>query len=134
MTKRQINLEFQVKSTDPHRSTSKAVTEIPALRVDLEAAVSHRLPGAKVRIRRAEGIPGIAELQHILLQIDWNAVEKGAEEAISGFLTTQFLTLLKNRIKLLQAKKVAGPAKRPLRKVSSTATKKSPARPKKKGK
>lgn len=127
MTKRQINLEFQVKSTDPHRSTSKAVAEIRGLGADMEAAVSNRLPGAKVRIRRAEGIPGVAELQHVLLQIDWNAVQKGAETAISGFLTTQFLTLLKNRIKLLQTKKVTGPAKRP-------ATKKNPARRKKKGK
>jgi hypothetical protein len=49
MTKRQINLEFQVKSTDPHRSTSKAVAAIRGLQADLEAAVSDRLPGAKVR-------------------------------------------------------------------------------------
>lgn len=125
--KQQISLEFQVKSTDPHRSTSKTIPEIRALSSDLQAAVSERLPGAKVRIRRVEGLPLLPELQHILLQVDWDAVRKGAESAASAFLTTEFLKTLKRRIHLLQAKRVAAPAK------IAAAAKKSPAAKKKTG-
>jgi hypothetical protein len=123
MARREINLEFQVQSTDPQRSSSKAVTEILKLSPELEAAISDRLPGATVRIRRAEGVPGLPELQHILLQIDWDAVRKGAEGAASGFVVTQFLNLLKTRIKLLYAKKVSAPAKAPATKKGSAAKK-----------
>ena len=135
MAKHQVNLEFQIKSTDPHRSTSKAVAEIRAVSAEFQAAIAERVSGAKVRIRRGEGIPGLPELQQILLQVDWEAVRKGAEGAISGFLTTEFLNFVKNRIKLLQAKKVsAAPKAAPAKKPAAASKKKPAAAPRKKRK
>jgi len=122
MAKQRVSLEFQIKSTDPHRSTAKAVTEIRALSAEFQTTVTERLPGAKVQIRRAEGIPVLPELQNILLNVDWDVVRKGAESAVSAFLTTQFLNFLKNKIKGLQARKASAAAAK-----SAGAAKKKPA-------
>jgi hypothetical protein len=102
-----ITVEFEIKSLDPTRSTSNAVLEVQNLEADLQSVVAKSFPTSNVRIRRAEGIPGLPELQHILLHIDWEAVAKGVEISIASFATTEFLTLIKNRVKNLSARQVS---------------------------
>jgi hypothetical protein len=109
-TGERMRLEFEIQSLDPTRSTSQAVPEVAALAAELQSALQARFPGAKVRIERAEGLPLIPEIQHILLHIDWDVVRKAIETTAATFATTEFLTLVKTRLKNLSAKKVSAPA------------------------
>ena|ERR1700675_2324205 len=108
--KKQTVVEFEIKSLDSTRPISQAVVEVRNLTEDLQVVVSRRFPSSVVRIRRGEGTPIVSGLEHILVYVDWDVVKKGVETAVAGFVTQQFLILVKNRIKNLIAKKV-GPGK-----------------------
>lgn len=99
-------LEFEIRSLDPTRSVSKVVPDITRLSSEMESALGEKVQGVKVRIRRAEGVPGFPELQHILVHIDWDVLRKAAEGAVASFATTQFLTLIRNQIKNLGVRQV----------------------------
>jgi len=99
-------LRFEIKSIDPGRTTVNAVPEIERLSSELQAAVDGEFPGARLRIRRAEGIPVLRELQELILQIDWHAVTTGAETALGSFVATEFLKLVKSKIRNVFAKQI----------------------------
>lgn len=99
-------VEFEIKSLDPTRSASKAVLEVQRLQAELQSVVAKKFPKSNVRISRGEGLPGIPELQHILLHIDWDVVIKAVETAIATFATTELLKLMKKRIKNVAVEKV----------------------------
>jgi hypothetical protein len=116
VTKRSsIKLTFQIKSLDKTRSTSSTVSEVKEISKSLEYALGKKFPAAKVRISRGEGIPGVPELQYILLHIDWELMRKSAEGALVTFATTQFLTLITTRVKNLLVKRVDQKKKHPER-------------------
>ena len=102
-----IVLKFEIKSLDPSHPTIESVPAAEALASDLEGIVSVRFPGAKVTIRRAEGIPGLREVQELLLQVDWHAVKTGAETAAGSFAAAEFLKLIKERLRNLFVKPVS---------------------------
>jgi hypothetical protein len=101
-----VRLEFEIESLDSTRPTEEAVPDVTALAGDLQAAVANQFPGAQVRIARAEGLPLAPAIQHILVNIDWDVVKKGIEQAAASFATTQLLTLIKTKINNLSAKSV----------------------------
>lgn len=118
MAKQVKVLEFDVKSTDRDRQTIEAVRETVKLSADLQTAVEKKYPGVKVKIKRAEGIPVHELVHHVLVWIDWHAVASGAEKALSGFATTEFLKMVKKRVRNM----FAAPAPQPEPPASSSAT------------
>jgi hypothetical protein len=110
---KELTLRFEIKSLDPARPTVDAVPEIEKLSLELEAALGQLFPGISVKIRRAEGIPGLRELQELLLYVDWHAVKIGAETAIGTFATTEFLKLMKSKVRNVFAKRVPHRAAHP---------------------
>jgi hypothetical protein len=128
-----VRLEFQIESLDPSRPTTAAVRDVEALAADLQSSLRSQGWGdGTVTIARAEGLPLLPELQHILVNVDWDAVKKGIEGSVAGFATTQFLAMVRDRITNLRVRAVPTPA-------ASAATqkphrKKPPARRKPKGK
>ena len=101
-------LKFEIKSLDPSLATIESVPAAEALASDLQAIVAARYPGATVEIRRAEGIPGLREVQELLLHVDWHAVRAGAETAIGSFAATEFLKLMKAKLRNIFVKPVPG--------------------------
>lgn len=102
-----LTVKFEVRSLDPDRPIIEAVPQIEALSSELQANLATQFPGATVEIRRAQGIPGLPQLQEILLHIDWHATAHGAEEAAGAFLATQFLKLIKTKVRNVFAKQVS---------------------------
>jgi hypothetical protein len=134
---RETTLKFEIKSLDPGRPTIEAVPEAENLSSELQATIAARFPGATVQIRRAEGIPAVRELQELLLYVDWQVVKEGVETAIATFATTEFLKLVKAKLRNVFAKPVpeptppavATPTERPKRNRSTSQAKKKTSKP-----
>jgi hypothetical protein len=92
-------LKFEMKSLDPSQPTIEFVPAAEDLTSALQVIVGARFPGAMVKIRRAEGIPGAREIQELLLYVDWHAVKTGVETAVGGFAATEFLKLMKSGLR-----------------------------------
>jgi hypothetical protein len=110
---RESTLEFEIKSLDATRSVEVALPQVLALEPDLQRLVAAKFPGVKVSLRRAEGLPYLPDIQHVLLQIDWDVVRRGAEQAAATFAATEFLKLLKIGVQNLFAKKIPTSAETP---------------------
>lgn len=136
---RESTLEFEIKSLDATRSVEVALPQVLALEPDLQRLVAAKFPGARVTLRRAEGLPYLPDVQHVLLQIDWDVVRRGAEQAAATFAVTEFLKLLKSGVQNLFVKKVPAPRETPAegqkkRTKPKPASKKSKKNKKTKGK
>jgi hypothetical protein len=105
-TQPKIVLKFEIKSLDPSKPTLASVPAAEDLTSSLQTIVGARFPGATVEIRRAEGIPGLREVQELLLHVDWHAVKTGAETAVGSFAATEFLKLMKDRLRNVFVKPV----------------------------
>jgi hypothetical protein len=101
-------LKFEIKSLDPSQPTIESVPAAEDLSSALQAIVGVRFPGATVKIRRAEGLPGLREVQELLLYVDWHAVKTGMETAIGSFAATEFLKLMKDRLRNVFVNPVPG--------------------------
>lgn len=106
--KRESILKFEIKSLDPAKPTTGSVPAAEGLASELQAQLEKRYPGAAVTIRRAEGIPGVPEVQELLLHVDWHTVKTAAEGAIASFVTTEFLKLMKTKLRNVFVKRVPG--------------------------
>jgi hypothetical protein len=107
-TQPQTVVKFEIKSLDPSLATIESVPAAETLASDLQAIVAARYPGTTVEIRRAEGIPGLREIQELLLYVDWHAVKTGAETAVGSFAAMEFLKLMKDRLRNIFVKPVPG--------------------------
>ena len=127
MVKQVKVIEFEMKSTDDTRQTIEAVRKTVKLSADLQAAIEKKYPGVKVKIKRAEGLPVHELVHHLLVSIDWHAVASGSEKAVSAFATTEFLKMVKKRVRNMFAAPVAQPEP-PTSASSTAAPKKKPAK------
>jgi hypothetical protein len=125
-------IEFKVRSLDPSKTADEIVAEILELTGPLGSKVATRYKGAKVDLHRAEGVPFLPELQHILLNIDWDVIRKGAEYAISSFAVGEFLKMVKGKVRNAQVETVdEGVTKTPPKKISAGQSKPPAVKPKK---
>ncbi len=95
----ETTLKFQIKSLDSNQPIIDSVPAAEDLSLELEAELRKRYPGATVTIRRAEGIPGARELQELLVHVDWQVVKTGVESTVATFATTEFLKLMKAKLR-----------------------------------
>lgn len=95
----ETTLKFEIKSLDSSQPILDAVPVAEGLASELEAILRDRYPGATVTIRRAEGIPGARELQELLVHVDWHVVKTGVESTVASFATTEFLKLMKAKLR-----------------------------------
>jgi hypothetical protein len=127
-----LELKFEVKSLNKSRKTIEYINDAQALSGELEKALAEQLPGAKVTIRREEGIPIAPIIQHLIVNIDWHAVVSGIEKGVATFATAQVLTVLKEKLQNLSAKPIpaasVAASKGPAKKAAKTASKKTPAK------
>jgi hypothetical protein len=122
---RESTLEFEIKSLDATRSVEVALPQVLELERDLQRRVTAKFPGAKVTLCRAEGLPYLPDIQHLLVHIDWDVLQHGAEQAAAGFAATEFLKLLKRGVQNLFAKRVPAPPETP----TDSKKKRTKARP-----
>lgn len=94
-------VRLEVKSLDSTRTVADAMEEIEKLSPELQAFIEARFPGVHITVSRVEGIPFGPEIQHLMLQIDWHAVAKGAEGAAGGFVAKEALQFLKEKVRNL---------------------------------
>jgi hypothetical protein len=99
-------LKFEIKSLDSSQPTIESVPAAEGLSSALQVIVGARFPGATVKIRRAEGIPGLREVQELLLHVDWHAVKTGVETTIGSFVAKEFLKLMKAKLRNVFVKPV----------------------------
>src|ERR1700722_7387148 len=99
-------IEFKVRSLDPSKTADEIVAEILELTGPLGSKVATRYKGAKVDLHRKEGVPFLPALQHVLLNVDWHVVLKGAEYAISSFAVGEFLKMVKRKVRNAQVEPV----------------------------
>jgi hypothetical protein len=110
MSSKGTPLRFEIKSLNPQIKTVEAVPDAQKLSPELEAAIAAAYPGVTVNIRRVEGIPGVREIQELLIHVDWHAVRSAAEGAAAAFITKEFLKLMKSKLRNIFVKPVESPA------------------------
>ena len=131
-----LELKFEIKSLNKSRKTMDYIPEAKALQGELEKAIAEQYPGAKVTIRRDEGIPIAPLVQHLIVSIDWHAVMSGIEKGVATFATSQLLTMIKDKVHDLSAKPIPAapeaaskaPAKKAAKSPAKAAAKKTAAK------
>jgi len=103
-------LRFQIRSLDRDRPIIDAVPAAENLSSELQAILATRFPGVTVEIRRDEGIPFAREVQELLLYVDWHAVGVAVETTAAGWVTKEFLKLVKAKLRNVFAKPSPAPA------------------------
>jgi hypothetical protein len=120
--------KFQIKSLDSNQPILDSVPAAEGLAADLETIVQKRYPGTTVTIRRAEGIPGARELQELLVHVDWHVVKTAVESAVANFATTEFLKLMKARLRNVFVKPVDSKGSRATDQGAPQRTKRKPGK------
>jgi hypothetical protein len=121
-----VTLRFEIQSVDPGRPTISVVPEAEDLSSALEEILKEHYPGAAVTIRRAEGIPGVRELQELLLHVDWHLLKTTTETAVASFATTEFLKLMKEKLRNVFTKPIPSESVPPIPEPASSSAGRSP--------